>query len=99
MRKILYSYYNGKIKESQGESGKMVHLNKERVIMLTEYFLTNDKPVTVKQIQQMFEQYSGEKVRRQTIYDDLNAIDVVIGLKREHSPDQRGRTLQWSKSK
>ena len=75
----------------------MAHFNKERVIMLTKYFLTNDKPITVEQIQQMFEQYSGEKVRRQTIYDDLNAIDIVIGLKREHVPDQRGRTLQWSK--
>ena len=77
----------------------MAHFNKERVIMLTEYFLTNDKPITVKQLQQMFEQYSGEKVKRQTIYDDLNAIDIVIGLKREHVPDRRGWTLQWSKSK
>ena len=77
----------------------MAHFNKERVIMLTEYFLTNDKPITVEQIQRMFEQYSGEKVKRQTIYDDLNAIDIVISLKREHVPDQRGRTLQWSKIK
>ena len=71
--------------------------NKERIILLTEYFLTNGKPVTVKQMQRMFEQYSGEKVQRQTIYDDLNAIDIVIGLKRENVPDQTGRTLQWSK--
>lgn len=77
----------------------MAHFNKERVIMLTEYFLTNDKPITVEQIQRMFERYSGEKVTRQTIYDDLNAIDIVIGLKRERVPDQRGRTLQWSKIK
>lgn len=77
----------------------MAHFNKERVIMLTEYFLMNDKPITVEQIQRMFEQYSGEKVKRQTIYDDLNAIDILIGLKREHVPDQCGRTLQWSKIK
>lgn len=75
----------------------MAHFNKERVILLTEYFLTNGRPITVKQIQRMFEQYSGEKVQRQTIYDDLNAIDIVIGLKCEHVPDQVGRTLQWSK--
>ena len=77
----------------------MAHFNKERVIMLTEYFLTNDKPITVEQIQQMFEQYSGEKVKRQTIYDDLNAIDILIGLKRERVPHRRGWTLQWSKIK
>lgn len=75
----------------------MASFNKERICILLEYFLTNDKPITVKQVQQMVEQYCGEKVKRQTIYDDLNAIDIVIGLKREHVPDQRGRTLQWSK--
>ena len=77
----------------------MAQLNKERIALFTNYFLTNDKPVTVKQIQQMFERYSGEKVKRQTIYDDLNAISIVIGLKCEHVPNSIGNTLQWSKSK
>ena len=75
----------------------MKGLGKERIVLFTQFFLTHDEPITVKQLQQMVERYNGEKVKRQTIYDDLNAIDVVIGLKCEHVPDQVGRTLQWSR--
>lgn len=75
----------------------MKGLGKERIVLFTQFFLTHDEPITVKQLQQMVERYNGEKVKRQTIYDDLNAIDIVIGLKCEHVPDQVGRTLQWSR--
>lgn len=72
---------------------------KERIALFTQYFLSHDEPITVKQLQRMAEHYCGEKPKRQTVYDDLNAIDIVIGLKREHLPDQVGRTFQWSKLK
>lgn len=75
----------------------MKGFGKERIVLFTQFFLTHDELITVKQLQQMVERYDGEKVKRQTIYDDLNAIDIVIGLKCEHVPDQVGRTLQWSR--
>ncbi len=55
---------------------------KERVALFTKYFVEDGKPISVKKLMAMFEEYSGEMVKRQTVYNDLNAIDVVIPLSR-----------------
>ena len=54
--------------------------SKERVILFTKAFLTQKKAFTVEDMINMFQRYSGEKVKRQTVYSDLNAISIVVPL-------------------
>jgi predicted DNA-binding transcriptional regulator YafY len=53
---------------------------KERIVLFTQYFLTVNKPISVAGLIDMFERYSGSKVKRQTIYSDLNAINMIAPL-------------------
>ena len=53
---------------------------KERIALFTHYFLTVNKPISVMGLIDMFERYSGSKVKRQTVYSDLNAINMIVPL-------------------
>lgn len=53
---------------------------KERIALFTQYFYTNNKPISVEQLIDLFEKYSGVRCGRQTIYSDLNAIETVFTL-------------------
>lgn len=73
---------------------------KERIALFTKYFLEDGKPITVKQLCSMAERHSGFRPQRKTVYDDLNAIDIAIGLKRECvgvCENSSHRLYLWSK--
>ena len=66
---------------------------KERIALFTRYFIEDNRPITVYQLMEMFEKYSGVKTYRQTVYSDLNAISVVIPLGRVR--DRRTNAWIW----
>lgn len=70
---------------------------KERIALFTRYFIEDGKPITVKGLIKMFEDYSGVPIRRQTVYNDLNAIDVVIPL--ERTRNTKTPEYLWSRAK
>lgn len=73
---------------------------KERIALFTKYFLEDGKPITVKQLCSMAERHSGFRPKRQTVYDDLNALDIAIGLNRENLCEAGpGRRVVWSRPK
>lgn len=75
---------------------------KERIALFVKYFMDDGRPVTVKQLQHIAEQYFGEAPHRQAIYSDLNAIDIVMGLTREtrsrsnNGERPKGYDVLWS---
>jgi hypothetical protein len=75
----------------------MVQLNKERIALFTNYFLTNDKPVTVKELQDMFFNYCGEYSGRDTIYNDLESINMIVPLEGKRTGGNN--TIYWSKAR
>lgn len=73
---------------------------KERIALFTRYFIEDGRPITVPQLMKKAEDYCGFMPQRQTVYDDLNAIDIVLGLEKEiraHSSG-RGHAVYWSYS-
>lgn len=80
----------------------MRDFTKERIALFTRYFIEDGRPITVKQLTKLAEDYCGYPPRRQTIYSDLNCIDIAIGLKREIIGLNTGRggyTALWSRPK
>ena len=53
---------------------------KERIALFTQYFCEVNKPISVKELIRLFENYSGTTVKRCTVYNDLNAMSVVLPL-------------------
>lgn len=73
---------------------------KERVTLFTRYFIEDGRPITVSQLMKKAEDYCGFMPKRQTVYDDLNALDIAIGLNRENLCEAgRGRRVVWSRPK
>ena len=73
---------------------------KERVALFTRYFIEDGRPITVAQLMKKAEDYCGFMPKRQTVYDDLNALDVAIGLNRENLREAGpGHRIVWSRPK
>ena len=54
---------------------------KERIALFTKYFFEVNKPISVQGLIKLFEDYSGGVVfKRQTIYNDLAAMSIVLPL-------------------
>lgn len=75
----------------------MVRLSKERIALFTNYFLTNDKPVTVKELQDMYFNYCGERLCKGTIYNDLESINMIVPLEGERTGGNN--TIYWQKAR
>ena len=58
-----------------------VEYTKERITLFTKYFLEVNKPISVQGLIKLFEDYSGGVVfKRQTIYNDLAEMSIVLPL-------------------
>lgn len=73
---------------------------KERAALFTRYFIEDGRPITVPQLMKKAEDYCGFMPTRQTVYDDLNVLDIAIGLNRENLCEaEPGRRFVWSRPK
>ena len=69
-----------------------VEYTKERITLFTKYFFEVNKPVSVQGLIKLFEDYSGGVVfKRQTIYNDLAAMSIVLPLTFTKKPGKNTR--------